>query len=654
MKMKQLLFGLFLALNMTAHAQEAANKVLFTIDNKPYYTDEFVRVYNKNLDLVKDESQKDLDQYLELFVGYKLKINKANNLGLQGDPVYQAELNQYRNQLAKNYLTDSKVTKELVDEAYTRSKKEVKASHILFLVDENATPADTLKAYKKALDVRERALKGDDFAQLAQKFSEDPSAKDNSGDLGYFSAFRMVYPFESAAFTTTKGQISQPIRTNFGYHIIKVTDVRENRGEVIVAHIMVMNPEVVDADQKAKVKNTIFDINTKLRQGENFETLARQFSEDKSSSSKGGVLNRFGSGQLSSAIFEDVAFSLTTQKPISEPFESQFGWHIVKLIEKFPVKPLAEMQSELENKIARDDRSKLIAAAMNDKLLKKYAPKRNEKTYASVLKSVNADIYEGKWEPNEKLATETLFSIKETPVNAGQFMTFIQNQQKGGLTIKPVSKQVDALYESFVATQLNAYYDANLEGEFPEFAAVMDEYRDGLLLFNLMEKEIWEKAKTDTIGLQNFYNNNASKYNWTDRVEAIVLSSTNQDIINKAMRLLKKNKSVDEIRAALNTTDVVNIMAKNGTYEHNSDVLPKGLKFKKGLSKVIKDGDYYFVVKVDKVLPARVKTLDEAKGRVINDYQQHLEENWVKNLKSEFKIQINDEVFSELKNNMKK
>ena len=653
MKMKQLLFGLFLSLNIAANAQEATNKVLFTIDNKPYYTDEFIRVYNKNLDLVKDESQKDLNQYLDLFIGYKLKINKANVLGLQADPVYQAELQQYRNQLAKNYLTDSKVTKELVQEAYNRSKKEIKASHILFLVPENATPADTLKAYKKAIDIRQRALKGENFDELAQKYSEDPSAKENNGDLGYFSAFRMVYPFESAAFNTSKGQVSQPIRTSFGYHLIKVNDVRDNRGEVIVAHIMVMNPEVEDASQKEKVKNTIFDINKKLRQGENFETLARQFSEDKSSSSKGGVLNRFGSGQLSSPEFENVAFSLTAENPISEPFQSQFGWHIVKLIEKFPVKPMAEMELELENKIGRDDRSKLIAASMNEKLRKKYAIKRNDKTYAAIVKSVSPTIYEGTWTANDKIASENLFSIGNSTVTAGAFMSYIQNQQKSGLVIKPINKQVEALYQSFVTEQLNAYYDANLEREFPEFAAVMDEYRDGLLLFNLMEKEIWEKAKTDTIGLQKFYKDNSSKYQWTDRVDAIILSSTNHDIIDKANKLLKKNKSADEIRSTLNSTDVVNIMAKSGIYEHDSDVLPKGLKFKKGVSKIIKEGDYYFVAKINKLMPARAKTLDEAKGRVINDYQQYLEENWVKSLKSEFNIEVNKDVFSEVKSNMK-
>ena len=347
MKMKHLLFGLLLCLNLTAFAQKAPKEVLFTIDQKPYYTDEFLRVYNKNLDLVKDESQKDLNQYLDLFVGYKLKINKAHKLGLQNGDQYKNELNTYRAQLSKNYVTDSKVTKELIGEAYARSLKEIRASHILITVDENAAPADTLAAFNRAIELRNKVLKGEDFGMLASQFSQDPSAKENKGDLGYFSVFRMVYPFESAAYKTPKGQISMPVRTRFGYHLIKVNEIRDNRGEVTVAHIMIVNPKTDDATEKERVRTTVNDIYKKIQQGENFETLARQFSEDKSSSSKGGVLNRFGSGQLSSEEFENVAFSLTKENPISAPFQSAFGWHIVKLVEKHTIKSVDEMKPEL-------------------------------------------------------------------------------------------------------------------------------------------------------------------------------------------------------------------------------------------------------------------------------------------------------------------
>ena len=307
---------------------------------------------------------------MDLFVGYKLKVNKANKLGLQDGQAYQNELKSYRTQLAKNYFNDTKITEELIEEGYNRLQKEIKASHILILVDENAAPADTLVAYNKLKDIRNRIVKGEKFEDLAKQLSEDPSAKENNGDLGYFTAFRMVYPFENAAFTTSKGEVSKIFRTRFGYHIVKVNDVRPNRGEVTVAHIMTLNPKPEDEDQK-KAENMINDIYKKINQGEKFEELAKQFSEDKSSSTKGGVLNKFSSGQLSSEEFENVAFTLKNSGDISMPFQSQFGWHIVKLIEKHPVKTLDEMKVELENKIGKDDRSKKIVESLHEKLKKK-------------------------------------------------------------------------------------------------------------------------------------------------------------------------------------------------------------------------------------------------------------------------------------------
>ncbi|RZJ31545.1 MAG: peptidyl-prolyl cis-trans isomerase [Flavobacterium sp.] len=650
MKMKHLLFGLLFISNIAAQAQNNKKEVLFTIDGKPYYTDEFARVYKKNLDLVKDESQKDLNQYLELFVGYKLKINKAFKLGLQNGQQYQNELRQYRTQLAKNYTTDSKVTEELVQEAYDRSLKEIRASHILIMVDENAAPADTLKAYKQAMDIRQKAINGEDFGELAVKYSQDPSAKENKGDLGYFTSLRMVYAFEGAAYKTPVGKISNPVRTRFGYHLIKVNDVRDNRGEVEVAHIMIMaDPKEGDAG-KAKAQEKIKDISKKLKQGESFEALAKQFSEDKSSASKGGVLNRFGSGQLSSEAFENQAFSLKNPGDVSEPFESQFGWHIVKLIAKYPVKPLSEVKPELQNKISKDERSRLIAESMTTKLKKKYKIKRDDKAYAAVQKAVTDKFYEGTWELKEtKPYDGKLLTIEDKTYSGTDFINFIKSQQKAGLTIKPVSRLVDHLYEQFLDQKLNAYYDDNLEKEFPEFSLVMDEYRDGLLLFDLMEKEIWDKSKTDTIGLKNYYEGHKSAYNWKTRLDATVVSSTKMDVIKSAQKFLKQGKSSDFIKEKLNLNGIVNVMANSGTFEEGTEAVPKGIKQTVGVSDIVKDGDYFFVVKVNKVLPAGPKTLDEAKGKVINDYQQYLEENWVKDLRNEFVVKVNQDVFDRVK-----
>ncbi|WP_324324071.1 peptidylprolyl isomerase [Flavobacterium sp.] len=630
-------------------AQNNSKEVLFTINDKPYYTDEFSRIYKKNLDLVKDDSQKNLDQYLELFIGYKLKVNKAYKLGLQNGASYQNELKTYRSQLAKNYFNDTKVTQELVEEGYNRLQKEIRASHILILVDENASPEDTLKAYKKIEEIAKKALAGENFDDLAVQYSEDPSAKENKGDLGYFSAFRMVYPFENAAYNTPKGKISKIIRTRFGYHILKVTDVRPNRGEITVAHIMILNAKPEEKDKNPE--STINDIYKKIQQGEKFEDLAKQFSEDKSSSSKGGVLNRFGSGQLSSEEFENVAFSLEKPGDVSKPFKSQFGWHIIKLIEKHPIKTLDEMKNELETKVGKDDRSKKITEKLNEKLRKKYTYKKDAKQFAAVSKLITDAVYESKWTLPENAATFTapILTINSKKIDGKAFLDFVDKQQKGVLKIKPLSKLVDVLYEKFLDEQLTAYYDGNLETEFPEFSYVMEEYRDGLLLFDLMEKEIWDRAKTDTLGLKNFYDAHKMEHMWKKRVDVIIASSTKQDVIKKAQSMLKKGEEPEAIKNALNAKDVVNVMTNSGAFEEGSDALPKGMKYDVGVSDVFKEGEYYFVTKVEKIIPETVKSLDECKGKIVNDYQQYLEQRWVDDLKQEFTVKINKDVFDRIK-----
>jgi peptidyl-prolyl cis-trans isomerase SurA len=657
MKINKLILGFILGINALALAQNAKKEVLFTIDDKPYYTDEFMRVYNKNIDLVKDESQKDLNQYLELFVGYKLKINKANKIGLQNNQKYINELKSYRGQLSKNYTSDTKVTKSLIEEAYNRSQKEIRASHILIMCDENAAPADSLKAYNQALDIRKKALAGEKFEDLAVAFSQDPSAKDNKGDLGYFSAFRMVYAFESAAYKTKQGEVSMPVRTRFGYHLVKVVDARANRGEVTVAHIMIMKSANMTPEDTQKAKSTIQDIYTKLKQGESFESLASQFSQDKSSSSKGGVLNRFGSGQLSSEEFESVAFGLVKPQSYSEPFESQYGWHIVKLIEKHPLKTFQESERELDAKIRKDDRSRLIVNSLNAKLRKKYKFKRNEKEYKKVTALVTDKYYTNEWSVTKEQANnlnQTFLTIEDKNIDSNAFVTVLESQQKANLKIKPIDKLVDHVYQNFVDEQLTTYYNDNLEKEFPDFANVIEEYRDGLLLFDLMEKEIWDKAKQDTLGLKKYYELNKQKYQWKNRADVLIASSTKQEMVKQAAKLLKSGKNADQIKAALNVKDVVNIMIKQEMIEEGSENFSKNIQLKPGVSQVYQEKEFYFVNQVSKVLPAGPKTLEESRGRAINDYQQYLEDNWVSDLKKEFKVSVNQDVFEKLKASQKK
>ncbi len=654
LQMKKLFLGILLSISFFGNAQKNANDVLFTINKTPYYTDEFVRVYNKNLDLVKDESQKDLDQYLDLYIGYKVKIQKANKLGLQDGEAYKNELSSYRSQLAKNYITDSKVTESLVEEGYQRSLKEIRASHILINLDENAAPVDTLKAYKKINDIRNRAVAGEDFGTLAEQFSQDPSAKDNKGDLGYFSAFRMVYPFENAAYKTQVGQVSKPFRTRFGYHIMKVNDIRDNRGEVTVEHIMLLFPENGDAAEMEKVKTKVMEIYKKIQQGENFEELAKQFSEDKSSASKGGLLNKFGSGQLTSDEFENAAFSLKNKNEISAPFESRFGWHIIKLIEKHASKTLDEVRPELEAKVGKDDRSRLIAESINEKLRKKYIIKRDEKLYNRIVAAVTAKDGSYSFPSSLDTYSAALFKIQDTPISGADFLSALRVTQKTAAPmVKPMSKWVAKNYEIFVDQKLNGYYNDHLEDEFPEFGAIMDEYRDGLLLFDLMEKEIWDRSKADTLGLESFYQSRKANYMWKPRADVLIISSTKMNEMKDARKLLKKGTSADDIKKKFNTNDKVEVMSNAGVFEQGSETLPKSMKFEIGISDVFKEGDYYYVVKVNKVMPAGVKTLEECRGKCVNDYQQYLEQGWVDTLKEEFSVKVDRSVFDKVKKQLK-
>ena len=651
------LFQLLVFITFIQNSFSQEKQALFTIDDASYYSDEFIRVYNKNLDLVKDDSQKDLDKYLELFVGYKLKVQKAYKSGLQYNTKYQNELKSYRSQLAKNYMNDSKVTNELVEEAYERINKEVKASHILILVDESASPEDTLKAYAKVSKVHQLLKEGKNFEDVAVQYSEDPSVKDNKGNLGYFSAFRMVYPFENAAFNTTVGQFSAPFRTKFGYHIVKVTDARKNKGEVTVAHIMIVKPTDTDEASQEKAKQTIEDVYKKIQQGESFESLANQFSEDKSTSGKGGVLQRFGSGQLASEKFEEVAFSLNDKNEISKPFLSQFGWHIVKLVEKHPVQSIQEMRTELENKVRKDERSLIITNSLAAKLRKKYAFTKNEKLLQKIKKSVTNDFYTQTWEvPDNKkeLSGEIAVINKNGKLYSPSFISYLSSQQKANIKIKPIGALVDHLFDKWMDVQLIQYYEDNLENEFVEFKNVVEEYRDGLLLFDLMEKEIWERAKTDTIGLNTYFNNNSKNYMWTNRYDVDVYSSTNEKVIKKTKSYLEKNKTTDYIKSKINKKGVVDVMVKSGLFEENHDVLSEYKNPQIGTTSIVKKGNYYFVVKVKEVKPAEQKSLDECRGKVISDYQQFLENNWVDELKKEFKVIVNQNAFEEVKSQISK
>lgn len=645
-------FILLLFFGVLSTAQTESNDVLFTIDNQEYTADEFKRVYQKNIDLVKDESQKDIDQYLQLYIAYKLKVNKANELGLDEKSQFKSELTSYRSQLAKKYLLDKKVTQELVEEGYNRLKKEVRASHILLRVDEYASPEDTLKAYNKLLELKVRAEKGESFSTMAENYSEDPSAKQNKGDLGYFTAFKMVYPFENAAYTTPVGGISMPVRTKFGYHIVKVDDVRPSRGEAIAAHIMLFKKEKDTATFKPKDK--IYDIYLKLKQGEKFETLAKNYSEDGASASNGGKLEKFGTGEVGSVPFEDAVFSLEKPGDYSEPFETIYGWHIVKLIEKIPLQSFEELESKIKFKVLRDDRSVVLKNTLTEKLQAKYKVTHNKKMFNEVGKVFTDKFYNKSWSTPEKYKydAEVLLKLDTLDIKVKEFLNYLYAQQNSDIAIKPKEKLLDFLYDKYIKEQLNLYYTNNLEEEMPEFKSVMTEYKEGILLFDLMSENVWSKAKKDTLGLKAFYEKNKENYKWGVRYDVKIISSTDLKVIKKSRKYLTKGKGVEYIRRAFNTEQENKVMIEEGIFEDGSQKLPKSYVYVDGVSDIIEEGDYFYILVGKEKLPASVKELDETKGQVISDYQQFLEKQWVEEMKAKSTITINEGVLDKVKKSL--
>lgn len=648
MNMKRLITALCLGIVVCVQAQIKNDDVLFTVEGDPVMATEFVRVYNKNLDLVKDESQKDVDAYLELFVNYQLKVREARRLGLDENKKYLREFNNYKKQLTKNYMSDNKVTDVLVKEAYDRITNDVKASHILIRLEE--AEKDTTEVYNQLLELRDRVIK-EGFEPVQKDVHNGKTVF--AEDLGYFGGFKMVYPFETAAFNTPVGEVSMPFRTRFGYHIVKIFDKRKALGEVTVAHIMISKQQ---KDSTVNPEERINQIYGKIQNGEKFESLAKQFSDDKSSSNKGGVLSPFVGGQLGSEEFENMSFSLENPGDISKPFKTEYGWHIVKLIRKKGIQPFEEIEAELKNKVKRDSRSKLINSALLKKLKSKYEVEEHIDVALPYFESIiNEDYFKQSWTVPENIKKETLISIGKKDITYKEFANQLMASQRKYARQRPSTKSlIENEYAAFLDDKIMKYHEDNLEFENEEFAFVLKEYRDGLLLFDLMEQEVWNAASKDSVGLQDYYTKNKSKYVWQDRADAIMMSSASKAHIEKVKQQLEKGVSVEEILSNINSNGKSNVLSTSNVFERGDDVLPSNFEFKKGISEIYQHHDAYHVLMIKEVLPSSTKTLDEARGNVVSDYQNYIEDNWVKELNQRYKVKVNDKVLKRVKKQISK
>jgi len=632
-----LVFLVLLTSTYSAFSQKAVKKapplILFTLHNKSITTDEFIYTYKqKNQSKEGDFTDVKISEYLDLYINFKLKVTEAEKRGMDTTVEFRKEYDGYKDELKKPYVAEANELDRLTKEAYARLTEEIKASHILINLNPDATPADTLAAFQKITDIRKNAMGGEDFEKLAREFSEDPSAKTNNGNLGYFTAMQMVYPFEEAAYQTKVGEISQPIRTRFGYHIIKVFDRQAARGEVEVSHILLRTGSGNDV----KVKNTIFDIYDQLKGGRKWEDLCSEFSEDNATKSNGGKLRAFGVGALSSVPeFEKVAFSLVQEGTVSDPFQSSIGWHLVRLEKKIPLPSYKEIEPALKRKVSRDERLQISKTSLMAKRKKEFGFVEDEEVAKQIKSFADTSLVKNRWKfrGDESLKNKALFTIQSNPVTAGSFINYIyKNQANSALSPEAFLNQ---LYEKFVDENLSDAEEKTLIVLHPEFRNLLNEYYEGILLFGIMEKEIWNKASADSVGQHNFYEQHPAKYVAGDRIEARIFSTADKAFLEEMQLKISKGDTITK-------TDLKKFKSvqKTRAFERGENKVIDKIQWSVGIHQSEADGIYY-LVEVISLVPPGTKGFSEARAQVISDYQDYLEKKWIEELKLKYPVNIN-------------
>jgi peptidyl-prolyl cis-trans isomerase SurA len=572
--------ALLAACQATKPTTTSSQAAVETLGTTPVPAQEFAYVYRKNNSTAPEYGTRpSVAEYLDLYTNFKLKVIEAEQRGLDTTQAFKRELDGYKQQLAQPYLTEKSVTDQLVREAYERMSKEVNASHVLIRLAPDATPTDTLAAYQKATAVRQRVSGGENFEQVARETSEDPSAKENGGRLGYFTAMQMVYPFESAAFKTPVGQISQPIRTRFGYHIIKVNDIRPAQGEIKVAHLMIRATPGMPKADSVTAKKKIDELYSRLTQRkENWDKLVAQFSEDAGSAANSGELPPFGTGRMIPS-FEEVAFKLQTPGQISAPVQTPYGWHVIKLIEKQPVPTFEAMEPTLKSKVAKDSRSELNKAAFLKRVRSENQFTENQSGKDYAFAKADSALVNGRFKYTAPAASaapagkaskkaegdaQTLFTIKGKPYTVADFLAYEQQNQRPRPGAEPrfVAQQ---LYEQYVDQSLTEFEKNNLENKYEDYRMLVKEYRDGILLFQLMDEKVWSKAIEDTVGLQKYFTENQSKYQWENRAQGTVISAATPALLTQAKQQLKTGRYA-----------VPRLASQPVSFAPNTDKLTKG------------------------------------------------------------------------------
>lgn len=625
------------------------------------YKSDFEYVYQKNnggWDAVKSHTQDQYREYLDLYINFKRKVLEAEAMGLQDTDAFKNEFEGYRKQLAQPYLVDKGSQEALVREAYDRSKEIVNASHILITAAPDTRPEDTLKAFKKIMAIRDSIVnQGKSFAIMAQRHSQDPSAASNKGELGYFSVFDMVYPFETGAYVTPVGSVSQPVRSSFGYHLIKVNDRVENTGKKTVAHIIIRVGAQYTAKDEAQAETMINEIYGKLAAGGDWEELCEKFSDDPNTSKKGGTL---GTGRLIPEM-ENIKRTMGAGD-YSKPFKTAFGHHILKVTEVEPVKTFEEAQPEIKSKIARDARSTLSRERLIERVKKDYDFKMTEDNLSKLVKAIDSEdgakaYTKGFWRPVDSLHKD-LYDLSVYTIGSGNdkhtgtvknYMDWYVNVRKGfdGATTQQVT---DKLLPMFIEQEMLNFEERQLPKKYREYRELLKEYRDGILLFTLTEDKVWRKAVEDSVGLENYYNSNKDKFMAGERVVVTEYITEKRAVIEQVRDLLKQGKNDKEIDAEVNKSSSLNIRIRTQNYEKGK-AENEQMMFGKTVGYTSEINDYgraFRILVLKENLPAGQKSFDDAKSECITQYQNYLETEWLNELKGKYPVETKEKVMEKL------
>ncbi len=631
--------------------------ILLKIDNQNINTEEFRRLFLKNRIEKTPISALELDEYLELFVNFKLKVKEAEDRGLDTLTSFKEELKSYRSQLTKPYFFKDNLLDSMVVEVYERLQYEINASHILIKLNENAPPEDTIRAYQKALRIRDKLYTGYSFSDLAKSFSDDKSASKNGGNLGYFTALQMFYSFENAVYNLVDDSISWPIRTKVGYHLIQIHDKRVARGSVKVSHIMKLTPKNASILDKQRAKMQIDSIYIQLQAGGNFAQLAQKFSDDRSSGVKGGELPWFSSGKMIKD-FEDKAFNLSNIGENSKPFKTDFGWHIVKLLDKKGLESFESMKAELASKVRRDERANLSKQSVVENLKKEYNFQNFNKLFL-FTKNIDSTMFLSGWtSKNISQKEKPMFHFEQHTYTVGDFGHYLEiNMPRRAYPISAIVPYIEHQFSKFVEEKLFEFEDEQLETKYPDFAYLVKEYHDGILLFNISEQEIWGKSSRDSMGLKEFYEDHKSKYIEPAKVDVSIFSYTSKKI-NKKWKKIEANfeqSKIAEDSTILIITKIYDSSIRLDTTGIFS--LDDGLISMSGLNtnQYSKVGNFLFSKNEAKFyyirnfIPEKEQKLELVRGLILVDYQKRLEDDWINALKNKHYISVDKAQFELLK-----